>query len=596
MHYSTFKFALDLQVVQSQVSIPVKFGDTAVRLYITLTDGGVPYTLTEGFLAVLSGVKSDGNKLFNNCMIDLKNSAIVYDFTEQTATSEGITQCEIILYSPDGKVLGTPRFIMLVDNRLVYDANIASTEEREAIDNIIIAAKETQEMLDDAEALRQEAEEARENAVNSYSVAEAQRVEAEALRASAEATRIENETAREEAETMRIENETARANAEAERNSTFDTMMQIPTTVFANALKAESQLGDILYLGDDFSPTSKYMRAKLVRKNLIPFPYSTKTKTQYGVTYTVNDNGSISITGTKTGSTTGTFTLGYSDYLEAGTYTCYLLGATNIQLSVGGSIVANPYTFTVETRKKFQIAIKSTEKGATFDETVYPMLVRGTEAPTSYIPYISSFDGINLYQQSNTTVFFAPSISNFTIAEYSGYENGFIGYKDVKHLKGKTITYTVSTADNMGQGYFKLRLFLYDDSGNELSQVDGNAVSISTPGDTSTIIYTINDNVSYIGFGAATYQEDGMDNNAYNVWLSNQVVVLDDFDKHGIVVDTTIFEVDENGIAENIPCLFPQTILYASSPYVSVCAEYNRDINKAFEELYNAIISLGGNL
>ncbi len=143
MHYSTFKFALDLQVVQSQVSIPVKFGDTAVRLIITLTDGGVPFTLTEGFLAVLSGVKSDGNKLFNNCMIDLKNSAIIYDFTEQTTTSEGITQCEIILYNPEGKVLGTPRFIMLVDNRLVYNNDIVSEEENTAIDDMIIEGNET---------------------------------------------------------------------------------------------------------------------------------------------------------------------------------------------------------------------------------------------------------------------------------------------------------------------------------------------------------------------------------------------------------------------------------------------------------------------
>ena len=64
----------------------------------------------------------------------------------------------------------------------------------------------------------------------------------------------------------------------------------------------------------------------------------------------------------------------------------------------------------------------------------------------------------------------------------------------------------------------------------------------------------------------------------------------------GNTKDITIYEVDEDGIAENVPCIFPKTILYAGSPFVSICAEYNKDINKAFEELYNAIISLGGNL
>ena len=78
MNYSVYKFTLDLQVTQSQVSLPVTFGDTGRKLYITLTDGGSPYNLAEGSRAVLSARKADGSTLFNNCTIDLKNMAIMY--------------------------------------------------------------------------------------------------------------------------------------------------------------------------------------------------------------------------------------------------------------------------------------------------------------------------------------------------------------------------------------------------------------------------------------------------------------------------------------------------------------------------------------
>lgn len=178
MNYSTFKFALDLQVLQSQVSIPVTFGDTARKFYITLTDGGVPFELKEGFRAVLSGRKPDGNSLYNDCILDLKNSAIIYEFTEHTATAEGVTEFEVIIYAPGEKVMGTPRFIMLVDRRINGLTDVTSASERTAIDNIIYNA----EAIYEAERLRVIAEEGRE-------VAEADRVEAENLRVEAEARR-----------------------------------------------------------------------------------------------------------------------------------------------------------------------------------------------------------------------------------------------------------------------------------------------------------------------------------------------------------------------------------------------------------------------
>jgi hypothetical protein len=54
--------------------------------------------------------------------------------------------------------------------------------------------------------------------------------------------------------------------------------------------------------------------------------------------------------------------------------------------------------------------------------------------------------------------------------------------------------------------------------------------------------------------------------------------------------------VNINGTVDNMVSFLPTTILTTNSASVTINVEYNRDINKAFEELYNAIISLGGNV
>ena len=53
---------------------------------------------------------------------------------------------------------------------------------------------------------------------------------------------------------------------------------------------------------------------------------------------------------------------------------------------------------------------------------------------------------------------------------------------------------------------------------------------------------------------------------------------------------------DSDGIVEDVTSLYPTTTLLKDTEGVIIKCEYNRDINKAFEELTNAIISLGGNV
>jgi hypothetical protein len=170
MYNSKFRFTLDLHTMQSQISIPVKYGDTAVSLYISIMDNGSPYVIQDGWRAVFSAKKADDTTILNNCVVE-KNSVIRYDFTEHTATAEGIANCEITLYGSDGAVLGSPRFILVVDKRVIGSGDIISQSERDAIDQILIVGGDIVEK----EAERQANEEARESAETQREINEANR-------------------------------------------------------------------------------------------------------------------------------------------------------------------------------------------------------------------------------------------------------------------------------------------------------------------------------------------------------------------------------------------------------------------------------------
>lgn len=182
MNTSKFRFTLDLQKTQSQISIPVTLGDTARTWLISFSDGGQPYAIEEVSLAKLEIKRPTGTYMEEFCAIE-NGTTVRYSFSqnENTALVEGINQCAVILYGTDGEILASPRFTMLVIDRVVAidDINI-SDEDQGVIDRIIATEK-----------ARVEAETGRVNA-------EAERHAAELLRQTAETARVEAEKAREQ--------------------------------------------------------------------------------------------------------------------------------------------------------------------------------------------------------------------------------------------------------------------------------------------------------------------------------------------------------------------------------------------------------------
>ena len=237
MNYSVYRFTLNMHTHRSQASVSAIYGDTAVRLLISLTDGGMPYLIGDGCTAVLSGTKANGNKLWDRCVIINNGATIQYDFTAQTSNCAGVTNCEITLYDAEGKVVTAPKFTIVIDEREVKDDDIPISETDTAfLDKI--AADETARVKAEAE----------------RDSAEADRVQAEAKRTEdfatfikevedAEAVRAKDETDRVDAEVARANAEAGRAEAETQRYNEFITLTSLVEG--AEAERAEAEEGRV---------------------------------------------------------------------------------------------------------------------------------------------------------------------------------------------------------------------------------------------------------------------------------------------------------------------------------------------------------------
>lgn len=156
MNYSDYRFSLDIiSTLQAQVSVPATLGDSARRLYIDFTEGRNPYYIADGCRAVFAAKKPDGTVIVNDCIIE-KNKTIVYEFSTNTASAEGVVDCEIRLYGTNGKLITSPQFIIVVDKRVMRDTEIPFSEsEKTTLDNIILA--ENQRISAEAERIINEA-------------------------------------------------------------------------------------------------------------------------------------------------------------------------------------------------------------------------------------------------------------------------------------------------------------------------------------------------------------------------------------------------------------------------------------------------------
>lgn len=156
MNSSNYRFTLNMHTVQSQISIPVMLGDTGRTLRISLSDGGNPYVIADGCLAKISIKRPTGTSLEDFCTIE-RNTTIVYPFSENTCATEGIHDCDVTLYGVDGNIITSPRFSMVVSERVVKSDDIVITDkDQTAVDAML--AKETERQAAETERVANEEE------------------------------------------------------------------------------------------------------------------------------------------------------------------------------------------------------------------------------------------------------------------------------------------------------------------------------------------------------------------------------------------------------------------------------------------------------
>lgn len=358
MNNSVHRISLDIHDTASQSSINAKKGDTARSIYITLQENGKPYRIAEGCYAVLSGVKPDGNFLFNDCTI--KDNVIIYDFTEQTVPVVGQVNCELILYDANHKQITSPHFVIIVNDVVYNDEEIVSSEEATALISATAEVKAT-------------TAEVEQKLANGDFVGEKGEKGEQGVKGD--------------------------KGDKGEKGDKGDKGEDADPQLFANAVKGYAE-GEVVRV-DDVSPVEHIVNVKvdhvdpttvtLTRcgKNLIPYPYVSKTNTTNGITFTDNGDGSVTINGTAIADA--------YFYLQRNVeYGGIINAISSKESATNGIYTASKRLYYNPLNKHLTINILSGD--VVTNETIYPQLELGTiatdwEKPKEKATYTPNADG-----------------------------------------------------------------------------------------------------------------------------------------------------------------------------------------------------------
>lgn len=364
MNDSITRISLDIHSTSSKDTVNAKRGDTARKIVISLVDGGIPYVISKDCYAVFTAKKPDGNVVYNDCTIE--NNTIIYKLTEQTVAVEGRVNSEIKLYGADDKLITSPKFTIAVFGT-VYDEGdeIESSDEFNALTRLVSEAMEATE--------------------NANKAATDARQTAKALMVAGEA----------DGTVMRLD-DTIKMPFVGFRIFGKTTQDGTPTP------DAPVELVSV--------PKSGSIAVNVNGKNLLTYPYYHTTNTEYGVSFIVNSDGTVRISGTSTDAVNFWFT-GYSFRLAKGvTYTLsignHLVATQNPSLWIKSKTKGNItyLNMSTQTSKTFTpsediddaiVYIVAGSAGCSFSGYIEPQLEVGPQA-TAFEPYKSQRQIFNI--------------------------------------------------------------------------------------------------------------------------------------------------------------------------------------------------------
>lgn len=412
-----------------------------------------------------------------------------------------------------------------------------------------------------------------------------------------DAKRISDMTDKEKTNARGVIGAAAQTELEKKANSDSVYTKEESDQNFANALKGKVSGNNAVRI-DDSSPIEHEMNVRVSSKNLIPYPYAffegKPTYTESGLTLTDNGDGTITANGTLTKNTSfklyqnitlnyqGIVIQSYKGLINNGYV--YVHDVTDNITHMGGV----SFELYFDHRYSSSVVIIAGE----YDNVTFkPQLERGNVI-TDYTPYI------------------APS--SVTLSE--------IG----KNLIPYPYAQTTKTVNGI----------TFTDNGDGSITIDGTATANAsfTFSDNLPInlsgIYTLSKNVPDVYLYVAYYKnnsylgEKGVSAGATSVLVDLTTIDCDrarssvqiksgttinkailkpqlelgstktDYEKY---VPRKTFTPSADGTVTGVNNIYPTTSLLSNKDNVVIDVEYNRDLNKAFEELQNAILAQGSN-
>ena len=424
---------LDLNLIPGRVLPMVnvsQYDKDSRTLEFTIYNGDQSFDLT-GLSAYIQGLKPDGHGF--NYSATVSSTKITADVTEQMTACAGRVMCEVIIMSGTDRI-GTGNFILNVEAAAMPDGSNMSASEYSYVEQLI---EEAQEVVADAEEQVENAEawavgERNGTAVPATDETYHNNSKYYAGQASSSATNSANSALMSESYThggtglRPLEaTDNAKYYMDEAKAASVTQIQEITDTVLADETFPGSCLLNTHYgmSEQNGTPTPSAPVAiesasadfKCVGKNLNSYPYNQTTKTQNGITFTDNGDGTITANGTATNDTyfachsrlvteanglvvpNGTYIFngcqtGGNDTV-GGTYAIRLERTYNGASNRLGTDIGNGATITLngddyfDDKVQFQISI-IIRNGATVNNVTFkPMLRLASVTDATYEPY-----------------------------------------------------------------------------------------------------------------------------------------------------------------------------------------------------------------
>lgn len=382
-------------------------------LEFTLYNGSVLFSIPDDVTITIQGTKADSTGFQYECTFE--DSVVTSDLSEQMTVFAGEVVCELVL-TQETNILGTANFILNVEAAALSDDTVISDTDlpllQEAVEAAAEAAASAEEAANNASAAEESSEDSEAYAIGTRGGTDV---------TSDDPAYHNNAKYYAESVAEAIENldvsDTAVAGAYVTAVSETDGEISVTreaadTTPTSGSKKMVTSGGVYTELDELSSEISNKMDWEsndvLGAKNFIPYPYYNDSTTINGVTFTINDDGSVTLNGTATASTTlylrhhdeaSPFKLkagkqyiftGAKDSDEAigSTYVDLFLAKVNGESTWINSLqTPSQRTFTITTETALDVGIYIGNGQTVSNFTFYPMIRLTTYTDPTYVPY-----------------------------------------------------------------------------------------------------------------------------------------------------------------------------------------------------------------